>query len=117
MTSTLRSIGWTLLAVTAVAPLAAQRQGPPPGSSGLWLGGGAGLGWARVACRICDANRGHSLSAYGHVGFALSSRLLLGGEVELWRQNARPDQNPPGNEWRMGISTVRVRSPYTAHQH
>jgi len=117
MTSTPRSIGWTLLAVTTAAPLAAQRQGPPPatGNSGLWLGGGAGLGWARVACRICDANRGHSLSAYGHVGFALSSRLLLGGEVELWRQNARPDQNRPATEWMMGYSAVMFWYPSTRY--
>ena len=101
----------------AAAPLAAQRQGPPAGSSGLWLGGGAGLGWARVGCRICDANRGHSLSAYGHAGFALSPRIILGGEVELWRQGARPDQNRPATEWMMGYSAVMFwypspRQPY-----
>jgi hypothetical protein len=117
MTTTPRSIGFALLVSLAAAPLVAQRQGPPPGNTGLWLGGGAGLGWARVGCRICDANRGHSLSAYGHAGFALSPRIILGGEVELWRQGARPDQNRPTTEWMMGYSAVMFwypspRQPY-----
>jgi hypothetical protein len=117
MTTTLRSIAWALLVTLAAAPLTAQRQAPPPGNSGLWLGGGAGFGWARVGCRICDANRGHSLSAYGHAGFALSPRIILGGEVELWRRGARPDQNRPATEWMMGYSAVMFwypspRQPY-----
>ena len=117
MPTTPRSIGWVLLVTLAATPLTAQRQGPPAASSGLWLGGGAGVGWARVGCRICDANRGHSLSAYGHAGFALSPRIILGGEVELWRQGARPDQNRPATEWMMGYSAVMFwypspREPY-----
>jgi hypothetical protein len=117
MTTTPRSIAWALLVTLAAAPLTAQRQASPAGNSGLWLGGGAGFGWARVGCRICDANRGHSLSAYGHAGFALSPRIILGGEVELWRQGARPDQNRPATEWMMGYSAVMFwypspRQPY-----
>jgi hypothetical protein len=111
MTTTPRSIAWALLVTLAAAPLTAQRQGPPAGSSGLWLGGGAGVGWARVACRICDANRGHSLTAYAHAGFSLSPRIILGGEVELWRQNARPDQNRMATELMMGYNAVMFWYP------
>jgi hypothetical protein len=111
MTTTLRSSACLFATALAAAPLAAQRQSPPAGNSGLMLGGGAGLGWARVGCRICDANRGHSLSASGHVGFALSPRIIFGGEVELWRQNSRPDQNRPATEWMMGYSAVMFWHP------
>ena len=111
MTTVHRWILWTLLGVLAAAPLDAQRQSAAGGHSGLWLGGGAGLGWARVGCRICDANRGHSLSAYAHAGFALSPRLVLGGEVEMWRQNARPDQNRLATEWMIAYSAVMFWYP------
>ena len=106
MTTPPRSAVWIVLAALATGPLAAQQPRAPLNNSGLWLGGGAGLGWARVGCRICDANRGHSLSAYGHVGFPMSPRLILGGEVEMWRQNARPDQNRPATEWMIAYSAV-----------
>lgn len=101
---------WMALVVLATTPLAAQRAAPS-GNSGVWIGGGAGLGWARVDCRICGANRGHSLSAYGHVGFALSSRIILGGELEAWRQNARPDQNRPASELMIAYSGVMFWYP------
>jgi hypothetical protein len=111
MTMTPRSTLWIVLVALATGPLAAQRPSAPGGNSGLWLGGGAGLGWARVECRICDANRGHSLSAYVHVGFPLSTRIVFGGEVEAWRQNARPDQNRLASELMIAYNAVMFWYP------
>jgi hypothetical protein len=100
---------WAILASLATTPLCAQR--PDIGNSGLWLGGGAGLGWARVNCRICGATRGHSLSAYAHLGFPMSRRIIFGGEVEAWRQNARPDQNRLASELMIAYSAVMFWYP------
>ena len=115
MTTTLRSAWWLVVGALATAPLVAQRPSAPTGNSGPWLGGGAGLGWARVACRICDANRGHSLSAYAHLGFPMSRRIILGGEVALWRQNARPDQNRLASELMIAYNAVMFWYPSTRY--
>jgi hypothetical protein len=89
-------------------PLAAQRQASRPG---MWLGGGLGLGWARVNCRICGANRGHSLSAYAHVGGRISNQVLLGGEIEGWLRNSNTDQGRPGDEMMLAYSVVTYWYP------
>lgn len=93
------------LAVAAVlaAPLAAQR---PTTHPGLWIGGGVGLGWARVSCRICGANRGHSLSAAGQIGGRLSQRVLIGGEIEGWFRNSNSDQGRPADELLLAYGAV-----------
>lgn len=94
-----------LLAVLAVlvAPLEAQRATNRPG---LWIGAGVGLGWARVSCRICGANRGHSLSAAAQVGGRLSNSVLIGGEIEGWFRNSNSDQNRPADELLLAYGAV-----------
>lgn len=93
------------LAVLAAlaAPLAAQR---PTDHPGLWIGGGVGMGWAHVNCRICGANRGHSLSAAGQVGGRLSSSVLIGGEIEGWFRNSNASQGRPADELLLAYGAV-----------
>lgn len=101
------SIAKPLLPLAALAvlitPLAAQR---PTDHPGLWIGGGVGLGWARVNCRICGANRGHSLSAAGQVGGRISHNVLIGGEIEGWFRGSNSDQNRPADELLLAYGAV-----------
>lgn len=87
----------------APSPLSAQRRAGQPG---MWLGAGAGLGWARVGCRICDTNRGHGPSGYAHAGGRLSNRLLLGGEVAGWFRNGNQQAGTPSDELLLAYSGV-----------
>jgi hypothetical protein len=96
------------LVALSASPLAAQRSTTRPG---LWLGGGLGLGWARVNCRICGANRGHSLSATAQVGGRISNQVLLGGEIEGWLRNSNSDQGRPGDEMMLAYSIVTYWYP------
>jgi hypothetical protein len=93
------------LAVLAVlvTPLEAQRA---PNRPGLWIGAGVGLGWARVSCRICGANRGHSLSAAAQLGGRLSNSVLIGGEIEGWFRNSNSDQDRPADELLLAYGAV-----------
>jgi hypothetical protein len=100
-------------ATLAAAPLTGQRAARP----GMWLGGGLGLGWARVNCRFCDANRGQSLSGYAQVGARISDRVLLGGEIAGWLRNADPSQSRNADELMAAFSVVTywypsARKPY-----
>jgi hypothetical protein len=115
------SRSWTFLAFAALLacavtppPLAAQRATSRPG---LWLGAGAGIGWARVTCDFCRTNRGHSLSGYAHAGGRISNHVLLGGEVAGWIRNANPGQDRPADEQLLAYSVVvywypTARYPY-----
>ncbi len=114
----MRTIPKTLLPLAALAVLAAPLQAQRPTSHpGLWLGGGVGLGWARVSCRICGANRGHSLSAAAQVGGRLSNSVLIGGEIEGWFRNSNSDQDRPADELLLAYGAVvywypSARYPY-----
>ena len=94
-----------LLAALVVlgAPLGAQG---PASRPALWIGAGVGLGWARVSCRICGANRGHSLSATAQVGGRISNSVLIGGEIEGWFRNSNSDQNRPADELLLAYGAV-----------
>jgi hypothetical protein len=93
-------------------PLAAQRG---PDRPALWLAGGAGLGWARVGCRICGENRGHSFAAYGQAGGRLSDQILLGGEIQGWFRNANPADDRPDDELMLAYSMVMYWYPTTRY--
>jgi len=105
----MRTISKPLLALAALAvlavptPLNAQR---PTSHPGLWIGAGVGLGWARVSCRICGANRGHSLSAAAQVGGRISNSILIGGEIEAWFRGSNSDQDRPGDELLLAYGAV-----------
>jgi hypothetical protein len=103
----MRSILKPLLPLAALlvlaAPLDAQR---PTSHPGLWIGAGVGLGWARVSCRICGANRGHSLSATAQIGGRLSNSVLIGGEIEGWFRNSNASQNRPADELLLAYGAV-----------
>ena len=96
------------------APLAAQR---PPNRPTLWLGAGAGLGWARVTCQVCHPNRGHSLSASVHGGGRISGHVLLGGEVQGWLKNSDPAQDRPADELMLAYSAVVYWYPSTRYSY
>jgi hypothetical protein len=87
----------------AAAPLAGQQ---PASRPALWLSAGVGLGWARVTCRICDANRGHGLSGYAQAGGRISRRVLVGGEVQGWLRNGNAEQGNPADELLLAYSAV-----------
>jgi hypothetical protein len=64
--------------------------------AGFWGGFGGGWGSARVtAAEIPDGDRAGSGVAHFRLGWTLSDRLLLGGEVDFWRKNSplRPGVN------------------------
>ena len=92
----------------AAAPLAAQRATSRPS---LWLGAGVGLGWARVSCRICNTNRGHSLSGYAQAGGRISRSVLVGGEVQGWFRNGNPATGNPADELLLAYSAVAYWYP------
>lgn len=52
--------------------------------TGQWLGFGLGVGWSRLSCEVCEANRGASISGYFRVGGTLNPRFLLGLETDGW---------------------------------
>lgn len=103
----MRTISKPLLSLATLAvlatPLSAQR---PTSHPGLWLGAGVGLGWARVSCRICGANRGHSLSAAAQVGGRISNSILIGGEIEGWFRGSNSDQGRPADELLLAYGVV-----------
>jgi len=101
-------------AAVAPLPLIAQR---PTGRPGMWLGAGAGLGWARVSCRICGTNRGHGPSGYAHAGGRLSNRVLVGGEVEGWFRNGNQQAGAPSDELLLAYSAVLYWFPSSRYSY
>jgi hypothetical protein len=99
-----------LTAVLAVAPAPLAPQQAPTHSS-TWIGAGAGIGWARVHCRICTTNRGHSLSGYAHAGGRLSNRVLIGGEVQGWFRNGDARVGRPADELLLAYNAVAFWYP------
>jgi len=104
-----------LLAVLIAAPLPPLEAQSPTSHAGLWIGAGVGLGWARVSCRICGANRGHSLSAAAQVGGRVSNSVLIGGEVEGWFRGSNSDQNRPADELLLAYAAVAYWYPSARH--
>jgi hypothetical protein len=103
----MRTIPKPLLALAALAAFATPCQAQNPTShSSLWIGAGVGLGWARVSCRICGANRGHSLSATAQVGGRISNSVLIGGEIDGWFRSSNSDQNRPADELLLAYGAV-----------
>lgn len=98
----------TVLLAAAAAPLAPQQV---PSRPATWIGAGAGLGWARVYCRICATNRGHSFSGYAHAGGRLSDRVLLGGEVQGWFRNSDARTGRPADELLLAYNAVAFWYP------
>jgi Outer membrane protein beta-barrel domain len=98
----------------AALPLAAQR---PPSRPGMWLGGGAGLGWARVGCNVsggqsvCGENRGHSLTAHAEAGGRISDQVLIGGEIQGWFRNGTPGTDRPADELMLTYSMIAYWYP------
>ncbi len=92
-----------LVVLTVPHPLGAQRAASHPG---LWIGAGVGLGWARVSCRICGANRGHSLAAVAQLGGRITNSVLIGGEIEGWFRGSNSDQNRPADEQLLAYGAV-----------
>lgn len=72
----------TLVLVVAAPPTAAQAPG-----AGFWLEGGLGIGWARVACDLCDPGRPSGVAGHLALGGQLGTRIRLGAEADLWRSS------------------------------
>lgn len=51
---------------------------------GVWIGGGLGLGSARLSCTVCRAGRDGGTSGYLRVGATVTPQLLIGGEALAW---------------------------------
>ena len=64
-------------------PVAAQRAAAS-GNDGLWFSAGLGGGRARVACDICQTDRGTDISGALAVGGRLNRRMLVGAEASIW---------------------------------
>ena len=75
----------TAAVVVLAAPLRTGAAQAP--TDGFWLEGGLGLGWARVACDICDAGRPSGLTGHLALGGRLATRVRLGAEADLWRSS------------------------------
>jgi hypothetical protein len=77
-----------LLAGASTRPAAAQGWGPPTEvRHGFWIAAGAGHGFTDLACGICNGDRETGgVSGYVRLGGTLTSRVLLGGDVTLWRR-------------------------------
>jgi hypothetical protein len=51
---------------------------------GFWLGGGAGIGSARLSCTVCRAGRDGGGSGYLRLGATITPQILIGGEAIAW---------------------------------
>jgi len=106
MRKVLMSLG-ALLALTASVSLAQQsQQRAPSGGDGLWIAGGLGSGWARVACEICQTDRGTDFSGFLGVGGRLNRRMMIGAEASGWLHS---EGNINESMW--GVSAVAYWHP------
>jgi hypothetical protein len=69
------------LLVLASSGLHAQRAAS---HSGVWFGGGVGVGSTRLSCTVCRTGRDGGTSGYLRVGATVTPQLLIGGEVLGW---------------------------------
>ncbi len=69
------------LLVLSGSPAVAQRVAA---RQGFWLGGGAGIGSARLSCTVCRAGRDGGGSGYLRLGATVTPQLLIGGEAIVW---------------------------------
>lgn len=51
---------------------------------GFWIGGGAGIGSARLSCTVCRAGRDGGGSGYLRLGATITPQILIGGEAIAW---------------------------------
>ncbi len=77
-------------AVEAAFALAAPESGEgqtTPARDGQWLGVGFGGGLDQVSCDICAGTPKPGYAGYVRFGGTLSSRLLIGGELNGWTRS------------------------------
>ena len=55
---------------------------------GVWLGGGIGMGSARLSCTVCRSGRDGGGSGYLRIGATVTPQLLIGGEALAWYHSA-----------------------------
>lgn len=79
----MRGVITGVLLATIVLPsgAAAQQLGGRPGLS---VAAGAGIGWGRLSCGICDTERGQGPSGYLRVTVPVRRGLVLGAEANAW---------------------------------
>ena len=71
---------------SAAAPAMAQERG------GFWIGAGTGLGSTGVSCGGCDSEREGGGTGYIRAGWTMNDRLLIGGDVNIWRKGAELEE-------------------------
>jgi hypothetical protein len=77
----MRNRAMALLSVALASATPLQGQGV---SDGLWVSAGAGAGWGRVSCDICQTARDVGPSAYVRIGTMLGPGLRVAAEGSAW---------------------------------
>jgi len=72
------------LAVLGAGWAAAQR---PQTRQGFWMAVGVGYGSTDFTCDGCTIDRESGLTAAARVGWTLSQKLLLGGDITMWNKD------------------------------
>lgn len=78
--------------LACAAPLRAQRDG----NQGIWLSAGAGAGWVRVSCDICQTSRDFGPSAFVRAGTVITSELRAALEATAWTHEVEDDRENLG---------------------
>jgi hypothetical protein len=85
MRSPLRAALAAALLLLSAAPLEAQRTSL---RRGMWVGGGIGIGSARLSCEICRSSRDGGTSGYLRAGMTVNRSILVGLEGIVWYKTA-----------------------------
>ena len=74
------TMAWAIVVSLHAAPVQAQTVW----RAGFWGGVGAGIGAARLSCRICTGDREQGLSGYARFGVSIARGLRIGLEGNAW---------------------------------
>ena len=79
------------VALACAAPVRAQRAG-----DGVWLSAGAGVGWGRVSCDICQTTRDIGPGGYARVGTTIHPGVRVAAEASAWTHQVEDERENLG---------------------
>ena len=85
--------------------------------TGFWLGGGLGIGSAKLTCKVCNgplASRRTVTALQARMGGTLSSALSFGIEANGWRE---ADEEEDVRQTLIGVGGVAYWYPHAVHRY
>ena len=85
----MRAVTRVLTVIAALAAIGAGRAAAqrPQTRPGFWMGFGLGYGSTAFTCDGCTIDRESGFTADARVGWALSQKLSLGGDITMWTKD------------------------------